>query len=127
MVRGNQRAKDPALSDFHNDMNEHGAAEYRKATGDTVAELDSCPGGWWLTLWRAVKHPANERYAPPEIEGNRYAWDAVARKEYDDRAEAEADLKDLRGKPAVEAFTEANPYEGPLRPYVERVSDAPTS
>lgn len=100
-------------------------AEYKKVTADAVAELDSMPSGWSLTIWRAVSHPTEEGYAPPENSDNRYGWDAEGRAEYDDREEGNAKFSELRGKQAVEEFCSEHPYEGPLSPYAERIRDEP--
>lgn len=124
-LQGQRRADDPSVSDFHHDMNEHGEAEYKKVGGDTVAELDSTPGGWQVTLWRAVSHPTRKGYAPPQNSENRYAWDARARAEFEDRADAKAAYSELSGEGDAEEFAKQHPYEGPLSPYSERVADEP--
>lgn len=131
-----RRASDPTLADFYNDMNQHGNATYKRVPPAFVVELERhlaiggsrSSGSAWLTVWQAVKDggryapPDGDRYAPPDgKEGNRYAWDAVGRQEFDDLDDARAEFVRLgKSKAKVRAFCEANPYEGPRSPYSER-------
>lgn len=117
--------KHPSLSDFYHDMNKHGAATYRKVGTAYVVEVDTRPGGYWLTVWKAVEHPTEGGYVAPMIDGNRYAWDAKGRKEYDDRDAAERRAKDFGGsEKAVQAWCGEHPYNGPRTPYNERVQQS---
>lgn len=124
MDSANFQTSDPTLSDFYNDMNEHGGATYKKIGGPYVVELDSMPNGWALTVWRAVDHPTREGYAPPDGKpGNRYAWDAVGRDTFEDRDDAKAEYVRLGGIEKVRAFIDSYPYEGPRRSYSQRMKD----
>lgn len=122
--QANRRAKDPALSDFYNDMNQHAGAVYKKVRPAFVVELDTMPNGWALTVWRAVEHPTREGYRPPDgKDGNRYAWDAKGRAFFDNRDDARTAYARLGGKADVREFCEANPYEGPRGSYDERTGE----
>lgn len=125
MDSADRQESDPSLSDFYHDMNEHSGAEYKKVGSNFVAELDSNPTGWQVTLWKAVKHSTREGYAPP-IQGRpgiRYAWDAVGRAEFEDRDDARAEYQQL-GSRNARAFTKEHPYNGPRRSYSERLEAA---
>lgn len=113
--RGNRR--DPLLKDFYNDMNQHRAAEYRRVAGRYVIELDSTPGGWWITVWEAVRRAG--RYVLPDGE-NRYAWDAVGREAFDKEPAARSRYAHLTAKGDVRSFCQTNPYEGPRSSWSER-------
>lgn len=120
-----RETKPPSLSDFYRDMNEHQNATYRKIGDSYVAELDSCPGGWQLTLWKAVEHPTQEGYREPDGKPeNQYAWDAVGREGFDDLEDGEERLKEL-GNSVNDAreWASEHPYEGPRRSYAERMAD----
>lgn len=114
------RTSDPSLSDFHNDMNEHGGAEYKKIGAAWVAELDTYPSGWRLLLWKAVE--TGDGYAPPDGKpGNRYAWDAKGSRGFEDYDDARAEFVRLgRSVEKVRAFCEEHPYDGPRSSYAER-------
>lgn len=114
-TRGTRR--DPTLQDFYHDMNQHGAAKYRRVAGRYVVEMDSTPSGWQITVWEAVRRV--ERYVLPD-DGNRYAWDAVGRLEFEDKSEARARFSVLSRKGAVRSFCKSNPYEGPRSAWSER-------
>lgn len=121
----------PTLADFFHDMNEHGGAEYKKVGDPFVIELDSQPAGWRVLVWQAVEYPDDydrhsERvevgYAPAGGKpGNRYAWDAVGSREFDDRHDAKAEFVRLGNVEKVREYIDANPYDGPRRPYLERL------
>lgn len=116
--------RDPFLKDFYHDMNEHAGAEYRRVAGRYVVELDTTPGGYWITVWEAVQHAG--RYVLPETGGNRYEWDAIGRETFtdDERNDAEpvarSRFAELTGKKAVRWFCQTNPYEGPRSTWTER-------
>lgn len=107
------RSDDPTLEDFYNDMNQHSNARYHRVDGNKVVELDSTPGGWQVTVWKAVEHPHREAYAQPRNPKNRYAWDAIGREEFEEYEEASSVFSGLDTKGLVERFCDENPYEGP--------------
>jgi len=129
----NYETADPRLKDFYNDMNEHNARYGRVLDGGEtyVLELERFPerprgrnvGQFRLTIWKAVKQQSDtDRYARPDIEGNRYAWDAVGRKTYDDEEEgpdaAQRAFRRLKdGSDDVAEWCDAHPYDGPRSPF----------
>lgn len=115
------KTKDPKLSNFYNDMNEHEMADYKRIQPNYVVELDSMPSGWQVTLWVAVT--TGDGYAPPENDDNHYAWDAIGRQEFDDYDAGKSVYNELTGKNDVQTFREEHPYEGPRSPYSERVDE----
>lgn len=112
------KTRDPKLKDFYHDMNQHGAAEYRRVAGRYVVELDSTPGGWQITVWEAVVQ--HERYVLPDNSENRYEWDAAGREEFDNETAARSRYASLTAKGIVRSWCQTNPYEGPRTPWVEK-------
>jgi hypothetical protein len=119
-----RRAKDPSVSDFHRDMNEHPQANYKKVGGSFVVELDSMISNWRLIIWKAVKDPIREGYVVPDISGNRYVWDAVAEGEYEDKANAQVAYDGITGEGDVQEYSDSHPYDGPRPSYHERAGNA---
>lgn len=131
----NYRTQKPRLTDFYNDMNEHGSARYgRVLTGETayVLELErhrpfrGRPGSFTLTVWKPVRekgHP--ERFVSPDLDENRYEWDAVGRAEWSDDTDgpdaAQRTFRKLKSEQIdVVEWCDGHPYTGPRTPYHEK-------
>lgn len=112
------RHDNPTVADFHNDMNQHGNADYKRVAGEHVLELESAPSGWALTVWKAVRD--GETFVTPDIEGNRYHWDAVGRAFFDDYDSGKVVFDEIGTIVDIEQFCDENPYDGPRTPYHER-------
>lgn len=113
---------DPHLVQFYRDMNEHGGCTYRRVAPRFVIELDYSLA--WLTVWAAVEHPSGDGYAKPTVEGNSYAWDALARREGPDKETVAGDYDYLTTPSRVLRFVDDFEYDGPRRPYPERLAQA---
>lgn len=109
------RKDNPTVADFHNDMNQHGNADYKRVAGEYVLELESYPVGWRLTVWRAVKE--GTAFVTPDIDGNRYHWDAVGQEHFNKYDSGKARFDEIGGRSAVSQFCDENPYDGPRTPY----------
>jgi len=119
-----RRAKDPSVSDFHRDMNEHPQANYKKVGDSFVVELDSMISNWRLIIWKAVKDPIRNGYVVPDESGNRYAWDALAEGEYMNKADAQAAYDGIKGEGDVHEYSDSHPYDGPRSSYDERTGES---
>ena len=121
-IRTEETTSNPTLYDFYADMNNHATAEYARVAGRYIIEWDQSVD--WVTVWEAVSRTENrvQYYISPEIGGNTYEWDAVARYEADDHDDARKQWHNVRtgGVSKLRRWCQANPYNGPRTPYAER-------
>lgn len=112
-VRSEETTEEPTAADFYSDMNKHGSARYAAVRGDMIVEFDLSREA--ITVWQAARtHESGIRYYVPSLtDGNRYAWDAIARYNPDEREAAKNAWYRLTGEPRVLAFVNSHTYDGP--------------
>jgi hypothetical protein len=119
------RNQPPRLADFKHDMNEHNARYGRVTDGDRafVLELENQnrpTGHFRLLVWEAVRAYGPHKYERPDVDGNRYAWDAVGEQKFrtvEDSGEAQRTFRRLKdGDVSVPDWVDDHPYTGPRTP-----------